>query len=131
MRIRALFAAGLLVAFAACSGDDPASPTGGGGGAGTAATAVGTGGDGGPGSGTGGGTGGGTGTPTSSSTPTSGDVAVIVGSIFMTSRRTGTVNPAMDSGAVGGSSPGPGLARAMCHTGSSHWRAPRLPPDPC
>ena len=67
----------------------PTSPTSSGGGAG--------------GGGYGGGTGGGTGANTSGGTPTSGDVAVIVGNIFMKSGRNGTVNPAVDTVAVGGS----------------------------
>ena len=97
MRIRALFAAGLLVAFAACSGNNPTSPTSSGGGAGGGGYGGGTGG------GTGGGIDGGTGANTSGGTPTSGDVAVIVGNIFMKSGRNGTVNPAVDTVAVGGS----------------------------
>jgi plastocyanin len=80
MRIQALLAAGLMVAFAACSGDNGASLTSPGSAGGT---------------GTGGNTGGGT--------PTSGDVAVIVGNIFMKSARNGSVNPAVDTVAVGGS----------------------------
>jgi plastocyanin len=92
MRIQALLAAGLMVAFAACSGNNPTSPTSSGGGSGGG---TGTGGYGGGGGATGGGTGGGT--------PTSGDVAVIVGNIFMKSGRNGSVNPAVDTVAVGGS----------------------------
>ena len=80
MRIQALLAAGLMVAFAACSGDNGSSLTS-------------------PGSGHGGGTGGNTG----GGTPTSGDVAVIVGNNFMKSARNGSVNPAVDTVAVGGS----------------------------
>jgi plastocyanin len=80
MRIQALLAAGLMVAFAACSGDNGSSLTS-------------------PGSGGGGGTGGNTG----GGTPTSGDVAVIVGNNFMKSARNGSVNPAVDTVAVGGS----------------------------
>jgi plastocyanin len=90
MRIQALLAAGLMVAFAACSGNNPTSPTSSGGGSGGG---TGTGGYGGGGGATGGGTGGGT--------PTSGDVAVIVGNIFMKSGRNGSVNPAVDTVAVG------------------------------
>ncbi|MGH7514105.1 MAG: cupredoxin domain-containing protein [Gemmatimonadales bacterium] len=85
MRIQALLAAGLMVAFAACSGSNPTSPTSGG---------TGTGG------GYGGGGGGGTGTGTGT---TSGDVAVIVGNIFMKSAHNGSANPAVDTVAVGGS----------------------------
>jgi plastocyanin len=92
MRIQALLAAGLIVAAAACSGNNPTSPTGSGGGLG-----------GGYGGGGGGGTGGGTGGNTSGGTPTSGDVAVIVGNIFMKSARNGSVNPAVDTVAVGAS----------------------------
>jgi plastocyanin len=79
MRIQALLAAGLMVAFAACSGYNPTSPTSGG---------------------TGGGYGGGGG---GGGTPTSGDVAVIVGNIFMKSGLNGSANPAVDTVAVGGS----------------------------
>src|SRR5262245_66052370 len=94
MRIQALLAAGLMVAFAACSGNNPTSPTSGGGGS-----------DGGTGGGYGGGggTGSGTGGNTSGGTPTSGDVAVIVGNIFMRSGHNGSANPAVDTVAVGGS----------------------------
>jgi plastocyanin len=90
MRIQALLAAGLIVAVAACSGNNPTSPTssGGGSGGGTA---------------TGGGYGGGGGGGTGGGTPASGDVAVIVGNIFMKSGHNGTVNPAVDTVAVGGS----------------------------
>jgi plastocyanin len=93
MRIQALLAAGLMVAFAACSGDNGSSLTspGSGGGSGSGSG----GGYGNGGSGTGGNTGGGT--------PTSGDVAVIVGNIFMKSAHNGSVNPAVDTVAVGGS----------------------------
>ena len=80
MRIQALLAAGLMVAFAACSGDNGSSLTS-------------------PGSGGGGGTGGNTG----GGTPASGDVAVIVGNNFMKSARNGSVNPAVDTVAVGAS----------------------------
>ena len=83
MRIQALLAAGLMVAFAACSGNNPTSPT-------SSGTGTGTG-------------GGGTGGHTSGGTPTSGDVAVIVGNIFMQSGQNGSVNPAVDTVAVGGS----------------------------
>ncbi len=95
MRIQALLAAGLMVAFAACSGNNPTSPTSSGGGSGG-----GTGTGGGYG---GGGTGGGTAGNTSGGTPTSGDVAVIVGNIFMKSGHNGSANPAVDTVAVGGS----------------------------
>jgi plastocyanin len=88
MRIQALLAAGLMATLAACSGSNPTSPTSGG-----------TGSGGGYGSGTGGGTGGNTG----GGTPTSGDVAVIVGNIFMKSALNGSTNPAVDTVAVGGS----------------------------
>ena len=93
MRIQALLAAGLMVAFAACSGNNPTSPTSSGGGSGGGTGA----------GGYGGGTGSGTGGNTSGGTPTSGDVAVIVGDIFMKSARNGSVNPAVDTVAVGGS----------------------------
>ena len=94
MRIQALLAAGLIVALAACSGNNPTSPTSSGGGSGGG---TGTGGGYG-GVGTGGSTGSGTG-----GTPTSGDVAVIVGNIFMKSGHNGSVNPALDTVATGGS----------------------------
>jgi plastocyanin len=101
MRIQALIAAGLMVAVAACSGSNPTSPTSSGGGSGGG---TGTGGGyGGGGGGTGGSTGGGTGANTSGGTPTSGDVAVIVGNIFMKSGRNDSVNPAVDTVAVGAS----------------------------
>ncbi len=74
-----------MVAVAACSGYNSTSPTAGGGGPGT-------------GGGYGGGGGGGGG-----GTPISGDVAVIVGNNFMRSARNGSVNPAVDTVAVGGS----------------------------
>ncbi len=96
MRIRALLTAGLIVAVAACSGNNPTSPTGSGSGSGSGS-------GGGYGGGGGGGTGGGTGGNTSGGTPTSGDVAVIVGDIFMKSVHNGSVNPAVDTVAVGGS----------------------------
>jgi plastocyanin len=100
MRIQALLAAGLMVAFAACSGNNPTSPmsSGGGSGGGTG-TGGGYGGSGG--GGTGGNTGGGTGGNTSGGTLTSEDVAVIVGNIFMKSGHNGSVNPAVDTVAVG------------------------------
>ena len=94
MRIQALLASAVMVTFAACSGSNPTSPTSSGGGSGS-----GTGTGGGYGGG-GGGTGGGTGGNTSGGTPTSGDVAVIVGNIFMKSGRNGSVNPAVDTVAV-------------------------------
>jgi plastocyanin len=96
MQMRAILAACLMVAFAACSGNNPTSPTSSGAGSGGG---TGTGG----GYGGGGGTGSGTGGNTSGSTPTSGDVAVIVGNIFMKSEHNGSVNPAVDTVAVGGS----------------------------
>jgi plastocyanin len=96
MRIHALLAAGLIVAVAACSGNNPTSPTSSGGGSGGGTGAGG-------GTGTGGGYGGGGGGGTSGGTPGSGDVAVIVGDIFMKSQHNGTVNPAVDTVAVGGS----------------------------
>jgi plastocyanin len=96
MRIQAILAAGLIVAFVACSGNNPTSPTSSGGSSGGG---TGTGG----GYGGGGGTGGGSGGNTSGGTPTSGDVAVVVGDIFMMSARNGSVNPAVDTVAVGGS----------------------------
>jgi len=91
MRIQALLAAG-LIALAACSGDNgsgltsPGSVGGTGGGYGSG------------GGGTGGNTGGNTG-----GTPASGDVAVIVGNNFMKSGHNGSVNPAVDTVAAGGS----------------------------
>jgi len=97
MRIQAILAAGLIVAVAACSGNNPTSATSSGGG-----SVGGTGTGGGYGGG-GGGTGGGTGGNTSGGTPTSGDVAVIVGNIFMKSGHNGSVNPAVDTVAVGAS----------------------------
>ena len=95
MQMRAILAACLLVAVAACSGNNPTSPTSGGGSSG--------GGYGGGGGSTGGGTGGGTGSNTSGGTPTSGDVAVIVVNIIMQSAHNGSVNPAVDTVATGGS----------------------------
>jgi len=97
MQMRALLTISLLVAVAACSGNNPTSPTSSGGGSGG-----GTGTGGGYGGG-GGGAGGGSGGNTSGGTPTSGDVAVIVGDIFMKSARNGSVNPAVDTVAVGAS----------------------------
>jgi plastocyanin len=96
MQMRALLTVCLLVAVAACSGNNPTSPTSSGGGSGGG---TGTGG----GYGGGGGAGGGSGGNTSGGTPTSGDVAVIVGNIFMKSGHNGSVNPAVDTVAVGGS----------------------------
>ena len=87
MRMRGTLAAWLIVAVTACGGYSPTSPTSNGGGLG---------GGGGYGGGTGGGTGGGGGTP-------SGDVAVIVGNNFMKSGHNGSINPAVDTVAVGGS----------------------------
>lgn len=89
MRIQALFTAGLLFAFAACSGAYGAGLTSPGSGV--------AGGGNGYGSGSGG-TGGNTG-----GTPASGDVAVIVGNNFMKSGHNGSVNPAVDTVAAGGS----------------------------
>ena len=85
MQMRAILAACLMVALAACSGNNPTGPTSGGGGS------------------SGGYGGGGTGCNTSGGTPTSGDVPVIVGNIFMKSGHNGTVNPAVDTVATGGS----------------------------
>ncbi|MGE5685874.1 MAG: plastocyanin/azurin family copper-binding protein [Gemmatimonadota bacterium] len=83
-----------MIAFAACSGDNGSSLTspgsGGGNGGGYGNGGGGTGGTG----GTGGNTGG---------TPASGDVAVIVGNNFMKSGHNGSVNPAVDTVAIGGS----------------------------
>jgi plastocyanin len=84
MQMRAILAACLMVAVVACSGNNPTSPSSGGGGYG-------------------GGGGGGGGGNTSGGTPTSGDVPVIVGNIFMKSGHNGTVNPAVDTVATGGS----------------------------
>jgi plastocyanin len=93
MRIQALLGAGLIVALAACSGDN-----------GTSLTSPGTGSGSGNGSGGGyGAGGGGTSGGTGGGTPTSGDVAVIVGNIFMKSGHNGSVNPAVDTVATGGS----------------------------
>ena len=97
MRIQAILAAGLIVGLVACSGNNPTSPTSSGGGSGGG---TGTGGGYGGGSG---GTGGGSGGNTSGGTPTSGDVAVIVGNIFMKSGHNGSANPAVDTVTVGGS----------------------------
>ena len=80
MRIQALLAAGLMVAFAACSGDNGSSLTSPGSGGGSGSGSGGTGG-----------------------TPASGDVAVIVGNNFMKSARNSSVNPAVDTVAVGAS----------------------------
>ena len=90
MQMRAILAACLVVAVAACSGNSPTSPTSGGG----------SGGGGGGGYGGGGAGGGGN---TSGGTPTGGDVAVIVGNIFMKSGHNGSVNPAVDTVATAGS----------------------------
>jgi len=87
MQMRAILGACLMAAVAACSGNNPTSPSSGGGGYG----------------GGGGGGGGGAGGNTSGGTPTSGDVAVIVGNIFMKSGHNGSVNPAVDTVALGGS----------------------------
>jgi len=80
MRIQALLAVGLMVAFAACSGDNSTSPTG--------PTT--------PPAGGGGGTGGGGG----GATPTT--AAVTVGNIFFKSVRNGSANAAVDTVAAGG-----------------------------
>jgi plastocyanin len=93
MQMRAILGACLMAAVVACSGNSPTSPTSGGGGGGGYG-----GGDGG-----GGGGGGGASGNTSGGTPTSGDVAVIVGNIFMKSGHNGSVNPAVDTVAIGGS----------------------------
>jgi plastocyanin len=93
MQMRAILAACLMVAVAACSGNNPTSPTSGGGGYG----------GGGYGGGGGGGGGGGAGGNTSGGTPTSGDALVIVGNIFMKSGHNGSLNPAVDTVAIGGS----------------------------
>jgi plastocyanin len=85
MRMRAILAGGLIAAVVACSGYSATGPT----------TSNGGSGGGGYGGGGGGGTGGGT--------PISGDVAVIVGNNFMKSGRNGSVNPAVDTVATGGS----------------------------
>jgi plastocyanin len=82
--MRATLAACLLAVVAACSGyNAPTSPTGGGSVSG-------------PGTGSGGGGGGGGG-----GVPTSGDVGVIVGNIFMKSGHNSSANPAVDTVAVG------------------------------
>jgi plastocyanin len=85
--MRTILWAWLMVAVAACSGYSSTGPTTGGGGNG-----------GGNGKG-----GGGTNGNTSGGTPGSADIAVIVGNNFMKSARNGTVNPAVDTVAVGGS----------------------------
>jgi plastocyanin len=91
--MRTILGAWLIVAVAACSGYNATGPT-------TGGTANGGTGNGGAyGNGGGGGTGGNTG----GGAPISGDVAVIVGNNFMKSARNGTVNPAVDTVAVGGS----------------------------
>jgi plastocyanin len=90
MQMRAILGACLMAAVVACSGNSPTSPTSGGGG-------------GGYGGGGGGGGGGGAGGNTSGGTPTSSDVPVIVGNIFMKSGHNGSVNPAVDTVAIGGS----------------------------
>ncbi|HMA45402.1 MAG TPA: plastocyanin/azurin family copper-binding protein [Gemmatimonadales bacterium] len=80
-----------MIAFAACSGDN-----------GSSLTSPGSGGGNGGGYGNGGGGTGGTGGNTGG-TPASGDVAVIVGNNFMKSGHNGSVNPAVDTVAIGGS----------------------------
>src|SRR5512135_3871872 len=94
MRIQALLAAGLMIAFAACSGDNGSSLTSPGSGGGNGGNGGGYGNGGGGTGGTGGNTGG---------TPASGDVAVIVGNNFMKSGHNGSVNPAVDTVAIGAS----------------------------
>ena len=84
MQMRAILGALLMVAVA-CSGYNSMGPT-----------TSGSGNGGGYGNG-----GGGTGGNTSGGTPTSSDVAVIVGNNFMKSARNGSVNPAVDTVAVG------------------------------
>jgi plastocyanin len=84
MRIQALLAAGLMVALAACSGDN-----------GTSLTSPSSGGGSGSGSGSGG-TGGGTG----GAAPNA--AAVTVGNIFFRSVRNGSANAAVDTVAAGG-----------------------------
>jgi hypothetical protein len=122
MRIQALLTAGLMLASAACSSNSPTSPTGSGGAGGGTGTGSGYGGGGGGGGGMGGGTGG----NTSGGTPSSGDVAVIVGNIFMKSGHNGSVNPAVDTVAVGGS-----VTWTWTNTASSRWQAPHSPPEQC
>jgi plastocyanin len=80
MRIQALLAVGLMVAFAACSGDNSTSPT-------SPTTPA-------PGGGGGNGGGGGGATPTTA--------AVTVGNIFFKSVRNGSSNAAVDTVAAGG-----------------------------
>jgi plastocyanin len=87
IQMRAILGAWLMVAVVACSGYNSTGPT-----------TSGTGNGGGYGNG-----GGGTMGNTSGGTPTSGDVAVIVGNNFMKSAHNGSVNPAVDTVAVGGS----------------------------
>jgi len=84
MQMRAILGALLMVAVA-CSGYNSMGPT-----------TSGNGNAGGYGNG-----GGGTMGNTSGGTPTSSDVAVIVGNNFMKSARNGSVNPAVDTVAVG------------------------------
>lgn len=87
--MRATLTACLLAVLAACSGyNAPTSPTGSG-----SVSAPGG----------GGGGGGGDGGNTSGGAPASGDVAVVVGNNFMKSAHNGSVNPAVDTVAVGGS----------------------------
>jgi len=81
MRIQALLASSLMVAVVACGGYSPTSPTG---------------------SGSGGGSNDGGGND-SGGAPMNGDVGVIVGNNFMRSARNGSINPAVDTVAVGGS----------------------------
>jgi plastocyanin len=85
--MRAKLAMWLMVVIAACSGSSPTGPMNSGNGTG----------------GGGGGSGGDTGGNTSGGTPTSGDVAVVVGNNFMKSGHNGSVNPAVDTVAAGGS----------------------------
>jgi len=83
MVTRAILGAWLMAAVAACSGSSSTSPT----------TGTGSGGNGGD----------GTSSNTSGGMPTGGDIAVIVGNNFMKSARNGSVNPAVDTVAVGAS----------------------------
>jgi plastocyanin len=93
--MRAMVAMWLIAVIAACSGSGPTGPmSSGNGSAGNPGTS---------GGGGGGGSGGDTGGNTSGGTPTSGDVAVVVGNNFMKSGHNGSVNPAVDTVAAGGS----------------------------
>jgi endo-1,4-beta-xylanase len=93
--MRAMVAMWLIAVIAACSGNSPTGPmSSGNGSVGNPGTS---------GGGGGGGSGGDTGGNTSGGTPTSGDVAVVVGNNFMKSGHNGSVNPAVDTVAAGGS----------------------------